>query len=221
MPDLPLGVQPEPVIPDPAPPDTNPAPQKTGERRLLEDLKKSKEKYRALELAAVAAGVDPADPAGFITKREAAAKAKADREIRVRDAIKDHIIDAGHKLDRKLVTAIIDGAVGDSTVTIDETGNLSGVSEYADAWLARLSSGGPNSRPTSSTPFKSAPGLPLLGRAESDRTAAEKGPATFTELVNQGPAAVKALMERNPARYAELHEAHLQGLRNPTRPTPR
>ena len=220
MPDLPLGVQPEPVIPEPAPPDPDPRAPKDPQRRLLDDLKKSKEKYRALELAAVAAGVDPADPAGFIAKREAAAKAKADREIRVRDAVKDHLIESGHKLDKKLVTAIVSGAIADSTVTLDETGNPCGVAVYADAWLSSLNSGGPNSRATAPAPRRVAPPLPVSGSAANYREAKPKGPATFTELTNQGPAAVKAFQEQNPDGYAELREAHIQALRNPTRTQP-
>lgn len=222
MPEIPLGVQPEPVIPPPAPPgDSDPPSPKDPQRRLLDDLKKSKERYRALELAAVAAGVDPADPAGFIAKREAAEKAKADREIRVRDAVKDHLLESGTKLDKKLVAAIVTGAVADSTVTLDETGNPCGIPAYADAWLSSLNSGGPNPRATPPAPPRPAPGLPVVGRADSDRDAKPTGPATFTELANQGPAAVKAYQERNPARYSELHRAHLRGLQNPTRQMPR
>lgn len=217
---------PDPVIPEVPPepdnlqPPLNPDALAKKNRELLGEVKKLKERFKVLETAATAAGVDPADPAGFITRRDAEIRAKADRESRVRDAVKDHLLEGGHRLDRKLVSVLISGATADSSVTIDGDGNPGGVPEYVEGWLSSLKGSAPKAdsglspsgtRPSSSPP---PPGRPWR---EAERP---KGPATFTELAKQGPAAVKAFQERNPAGYAELHKAHLQGLQNPTRPMP-
>lgn len=216
----------DPVIPEVPPepdnllPPPNPDALAKKNKELLGELKKVKERYKVLETAATAAGVDPADPAGFIARRDAEARAKADREGRVRDAVKDHLLEGGHRLDRKLVSVLITGATADSNVTIDGDGNPSGISEYVEGWLSSLKGAAPNADPglpPTGTKVSSSPPPPGRPGREAERP---KGPSSFTELTNQGPAAVKAFREQNPARYAELHQAHLQGLRSPTRPMP-
>lgn len=191
--------------------DANPEALAKKNRELLGELKKVKERFKVLETAATAAGVDPSDPAGFIARRDAEARAKADREIRVRDAVKDHLLEGGQKVDRKILSVLISGAIGDPSVAIDEKGDLSGVPEYVNGWLTSLNNAAPR---------RVAPGLPPVTSLRAPNPGDATGPANFTELTNQGPAAVKAYEERNPARFAEMREAHIQALRNPTRTQP-
>ena len=187
--------------------DHNPEALARKNRELLGELRKVKERFKVLESAATAAGVDLADPAGFVARREAEARAQAERESRVRDAVKDHLLDGGHRIGRKILSAVIAGAIGDSSVAIDEKGDLSGVPGYVDSWLSSLKGAGPK---------VPAPGLPITSKEPDPKSSLP----SFTELANQGPAAVKAFQERYPDRYAELRDAHYQAMRAPTRSRP-
>ena len=175
---------------------------------LLGELKRVRDKHSALEAAASAVGVDVADPAGFVVKHEQAQRAKAQRETKVRDAVKDDLLERGVKLDKKLVSAIVTGATADESVTLDETGGPSGVTAYVDLWLSALKGG--TSKPAPGFPDTSAkPSQPHSARAEP----------TFADLTKQGPEAVAAYAQRDPARYAALREAHFKALQNPSRVT--
>lgn len=175
---------------------------------LLGELKKVRDKHSALEAAASAVGVDVADPAGFVVKHEQAQRAKAQRETKVRDAVKDDLIERGVKLDKRVISAIVTGATADESVTLDENGGPSGVTKYVDLWLSALKGGTP----------KPAPGIPDTSAKPSPAPGANVEP-TFADLTKQGPEAVAAFAQRDPARYAALREAHFQALKTPSRAT--
>ena len=185
-------------------------------RELLATMRKLKDRQKDLEAAALVAGVDVADPVGFIARRKAEAEARAGREARVRDEVLLTLVDSGHKIGRTVLTALVTAAIADPTITADEHGNLNGVPEYVDGWLTSL---------RGEPPRRSAPGLPISDREPaSPRLPRLAGPdssyATFTDLMNQGPAVTSAFERANPIKYAALRDAHFKALQNPTRTQP-
>jgi len=189
-------------------------------QELLGQLKKIKDKHSALEAAASAVGIDVADPAGFVVKHEQAQRAKAQRETKVRDAVKDDLLERGVKLDKKLVSAIVTGATADESVTLDETGGPSGVTAYVDTWLAALKGGASKPSAPGLPDMSARPSPPPPGKPRSDGAASGASvEPTFADLTKQGPEAVAAFAQRDPARYAALREAHFQALKNPSRVT--
>lgn len=218
----------DPVVPSPDPNvdpsiDSNPEALVKKTRELLGEVKKSKERLKALEAAASVAGIDPADPVAFITRRESETRAKVERESRVRDAVKDDLLERGTKLDKRLVSAIVQGAVADPAVTLDENGGPSGVTVYVDSWLSALKGQAPKATPGLPDTRAFNPPIAKPGSAGTgDRGNATGVAMTFADLAKQGPQAVAAFAERNPARYAELRDAHHQALQSPMRlPAPK
>lgn len=189
-------------------PVNDPAAVLAKNEQLLSEKRQLQARLTALEAAASAAGIDPANPAAFLEQRESATRAARERETKVRDAVTFRLLEAGVPVSPKVASGIIAAALADSSVTVDETGSASGAVAHADEWLKVLRA----------EPRKPAPGLPdtkARGSAES-----KTGPENFTQLVAEGPAAVTAFAERHPEAYQRLKQAHEQAVATPRRGYP-
>ena len=167
-------------------------------RELLCDLKAAKERAGQLEELARNLGLDDADladPKAHIAKRAESAKAAEHRARLVREAVLTKIIS-----EQRTVTGPVEDlvakALADPAVTLDGD-KVTGL----DAALR-------------DAPKRPTPGLPTVAGLKARPEAA---PASFGELLQRGPDAVKLFSQRSPAVYQSLKADFERKLAKPER----